>query len=74
MNEPYKHAAITELILKAFYVVYNTLGYGFLEKVYANALLIELGHWLQGPAGFVKSNTSSNREVGQEAAQQAGFP
>ncbi len=32
----------TELIIKAFYKVYNALGYGFLEKVYHNALLIEL--------------------------------
>jgi GxxExxY protein len=32
----------TDLIIKAFYKVYNTLGYGFLEKVYHNALLIEL--------------------------------
>lgn len=33
---------LTEKIIKAFYKVYNTLGYGFLEKVYANALTIEL--------------------------------
>jgi GxxExxY protein len=33
---------ITEKIIKAFYNVYNTLGYGFLEKVYENSLLIEL--------------------------------
>ena len=32
----------TDLIIKAFYNVYNTLGYGFLEKVYENAMLIEL--------------------------------
>ncbi|HRG83708.1 MAG TPA: GxxExxY protein [Chitinophagaceae bacterium] len=32
----------TEKIIKAFYKVYNTLGYGFLEKVYENALFIEL--------------------------------
>lgn len=32
----------TELIIKCFYKVYNTLGYGFLEKVYENALLSEL--------------------------------
>ena len=38
----YKHTNITELIIKAFYKVYNTLGYGFLEKVYKNALAIEL--------------------------------
>ena len=28
---------ITGKIIKAFYRVYNTLGYGFLEKVYENA-------------------------------------
>ncbi|MEW6209343.1 MAG: GxxExxY protein [Acidobacteriota bacterium] len=33
---------LTRRIIKAFYKVYNTLGYGFLEKVYENALLIEL--------------------------------
>ncbi len=33
---------ITDKILKVFYKVYNTLGYGFLEKVYQKALLIEL--------------------------------
>lgn len=38
----YKHSEITEKIVKAFYKVYNTLGYGFLEKVYENALLIEI--------------------------------
>ena len=30
-------------IIKAFYKVYNTLGYGFLEKVYENALLFNFG-------------------------------
>jgi len=34
----------TSLIIKCFYQVYNTLGYGFLEKVYENALLVELKH------------------------------
>ena len=38
----YKHTDVTELIIKAFYTVYNALGYGFLEKVYRNALVIEL--------------------------------
>lgn len=37
-----KHSNITELILKSFYKVYNELGYGFLEKVYQNALFLEL--------------------------------
>lgn len=33
---------VTDLILKSFFNVYNTLGFGFLEKVYENAMLIEL--------------------------------
>jgi GxxExxY protein len=40
--ENLKHSEITGLIIKAFYKVYNTLGYGFLEKVYENALCFEL--------------------------------
>jgi GxxExxY protein len=32
----------TNKVIQAFYKVYNTLGYGFLEKVYENALMIEL--------------------------------
>lgn len=42
MNDNYKHSDITDIIIKAFYNVYNLLGYGFLEKVYENALIIEL--------------------------------
>ena len=38
----YKHSDITEKIINAFYTVYNTLGYGFLEKVYRNAMVIQL--------------------------------
>lgn len=36
------HEEITETIIKTFYKVYNKLGYGFLEKVYENAVLLEL--------------------------------
>lgn len=36
------HKNITDQILRSFYTVYNKLGFGFLEKVYENALLIEL--------------------------------
>ncbi len=36
------HKEITSKIISAFYAVYNNLGYGFLEKVYENALIIEL--------------------------------
>ena len=42
MREALEHADLTEKVLKAFYHVYNTLGYGFLEKVYENALIITL--------------------------------
>jgi GxxExxY protein len=38
----FQHSEITEKIIKSFYRVYNTLGYGFLEKVYENAMYIEL--------------------------------
>jgi GxxExxY protein len=37
-----KHADITGKVIGAFFKVYNTLGYGFNEKVYENALAIEL--------------------------------
>ena len=36
------HEEISDKILKSFYTVYNKLGYSFLEKVYENALLLEL--------------------------------
>jgi GxxExxY protein len=42
MSEDLLHKDLTDRILKCFYEVYNTLGYGFLEKVYENALVIEL--------------------------------
>lgn len=32
----------TDLIIGAFYKVYRALGYGFLERVYQNALFLEL--------------------------------
>ncbi|MBK7147748.1 MAG: GxxExxY protein [Bacteroidetes bacterium] len=41
-SENYKHSEITELIIGSFFKVYNSLGYGFLEKVYENAMLEEL--------------------------------
>ena len=37
------HKDLSELVIKAYYKVYNTLGYGFLEKVYENAFTVELG-------------------------------
>ena len=41
MNE-LLHKELTNKIINCFYTVYNTLGFGFLEKVYENSLMIEL--------------------------------
>jgi GxxExxY protein len=41
-TDNYKHSQLTDKIIKVFFTVYNKLGYGFLEKVYENAILIEL--------------------------------
>lgn len=38
----YKYSDLTGKIIEAFFNVYNTLGFGFLEKVYENALFIEI--------------------------------
>jgi GxxExxY protein len=38
----YLHSELTQDIIKVFFKVYNTLGFGFLEKVYERALIIEL--------------------------------
>lgn len=38
----YLYQELTDQVIKAFYKVYNTLGFGFLERVYQNALFIEL--------------------------------
>ena len=45
MSENFLHSDITSKIIKAFYNVYNRLGFGFLEKVYHNSLLIELSKY-----------------------------
>mgnify|MGYP001430036023 CR=1 FL=1 len=37
-----KHQDITDKIIRIFYKVYGKLGYGFLERVYENAVLVEL--------------------------------
>lgn len=37
-----KYKELTEKIINIFYRVYNKLGYGFLEKVYENAMMKEL--------------------------------
>jgi GxxExxY protein len=42
MTDVLAHKDITDKVIKAFYYVYNKLGYGFLEKVYENAMVITL--------------------------------
>ncbi|MFA5813676.1 MAG: GxxExxY protein [Patescibacteria group bacterium] len=36
------HEYLSNQVIKAYYEVYNELGYGFLEKVYENAMVIVL--------------------------------
>lgn len=47
INHPtnYIHSDLTGIIIRAFYKVYNTLGYGFLEKVYERSLILELSNY-----------------------------
>ncbi len=42
MGTDYRHSDLTGKIIGAAYAVYNALGHGFLEKVYENALAVEL--------------------------------
>ena len=37
----FKYKELTEKVINIFYKVYNKLGYGFLEKVYKDAMMIE---------------------------------
>jgi GxxExxY protein len=37
-----KYQELTDSIIRIFYRVYNKLGYGFLEKIYENAMMLEL--------------------------------
>ena len=42
MSDNYLHSDLTGKIIKALYNVYNYPGYGFPERVYENAMMIEL--------------------------------
>lgn len=68
----FKHTDTTELIIKAFYTVYNTLGYGFLEKVYRNALAIEL-HKL-GLKAIPEARSLRARRSGHGPSHRARLP
>lgn len=61
------HEETTEKIIKAYYKVYNTLGYGFLEKVYENAMAIELRKM-----GF-KVNKQKNIKVYYESEEVGDY-
>ncbi len=41
----YKHEELTREIINAAHIVHNELGYGFLEKIYRNALVSRLSHF-----------------------------
>jgi GxxExxY protein len=41
-NQDIKYKELTDKIIKIFYKVYNKLGYGFLEKIYEKAMMVEL--------------------------------
>ena len=38
----FPHQELTKTLIGIYYDVYNILGYGFLEKVYHNSMIIEL--------------------------------
>jgi GxxExxY protein len=62
-----KHKDVTEKILHAFYkIVYPQLGYGFLEKVYENAMVIALNSLGMKAVPQVEINVYfQNQVVGQ---------
>ena len=54
----FHHSDLTEKIIGCAYKVHNVLGFGFLEKVYENALRIELENsgvkvFQQNPSRFI---------------------
>lgn len=66
MNDNYLHSEITDKIIKAFYNVYNKLGYGFLEKIYERAMIIELSKFgLNCQSQFPIKVYYESKEVGE---------
>lgn len=41
-KQDYLHKELTEGVIRVFYEVYNTLGYGFIENVYQNSMYFAL--------------------------------
>jgi GxxExxY protein len=55
-KEPLIEEALTRSVIRVFYDVYNGLGYGLLESVYANALerdLVARGHGVAREVGVI---------------------
>jgi len=68
-NENYLHNDLTEQIIKAYYIVYNELGYGFLENVYQNGLIFEMKNMnLDVKANYPISVHYKNQIVGNYKA------
>ncbi len=60
------HEELSDKILGAFYEVYHHLGFGFLEKVYQNAMFLELNaRGLEVVAQQRCAVFYKNREVGE---------
>src|SRR4051812_19272899 len=57
------HQDITQAIINAYFVVYNRLGYGFAESIYAAALQHEL----------VKAGRKVDREVNARVRYEDGI-
>ncbi len=64
-----KEEELTGFIIKAYYKVYNTLGYGFLERVYHKSLELELRN--MGLAVHYKRRTEVYYEGVQVGIYQA---
>ena len=66
LSTDYLYKEETDGIIAAFYEVYNTLGYGFLERVYQNALYLELQQrGFDCKAQYPVKVTFKGREVGE---------
>jgi GxxExxY protein len=69
-----QHTEKTDKIKKVFYKVYGKLGYGFLEKVYVNAMMIELGReGIPATAQFPIQVFYENEIVGEYFADILGY-
>jgi len=59
MDGRFPHQELSAKVIGAFYEVYNTLGYGYLESVYKRALAVELSYLglpIQQEVGFEVSH------------------